>query len=236
VKKGENTMRVNDRYTSFYYESDDDFGQLVIDPGKAVLLVIDMQNKFCARGSGENLSPRERREWERWQPFYDRLEQLVIPNLQQVLRLCREKEIEVIYARIACLKKDGRDRSLDHKATGFNQLLVPLGSRDGEVIDELKPKPDDIVVSKTTDSVLTGTSLRLILRNMDIETVIVTGLYTDQCVACSVRSLADESFDVILMEDCCIAATPELHDAELRAINNIYCHVVNIQELEDALE
>jgi nicotinamidase-related amidase len=229
-------MRVNDRHTSFYYEADDDFGTLAIDAKKTALLVIDMQNKFCARGTGENLSPRERHEWERWQPFYDRLEQMVVPNLQEVLSLCRKKEIEVIFVRIACLKKDGRDRSLDHKATGFNQLLVPLGSWDGAVIDELKPEPDEIVLAKTTDSALTGTSLRLILRNMDIDTVIVTGLYTDQCVACSVRSLADESFDVITIEDCCIAATPELQDAELRAINNIYCHVINKQELQDILK
>jgi nicotinamidase-related amidase len=229
-------MRVNDRYTSFYYETDDDFGKVQINPAKTVLLVIDFQNKFCYRGSGESLSPSERQEWERWQPFYDRLEQFVIPNLQAVIKLCREKEIEVIYARIACLKQNGRDRSLGQKAPGFNNLLMPVGSFDSEVADPVKPEPSDILLAKSTDGILAGTNLRLILRNMDVETAIVAGVYTDQCVSSSVRSLADESFDVIVMEDCCLAGTPDLHDYALRGINNIYCHVINRQELEEALK
>ena len=49
-------------------------------------------------------------------------------------------------------------------------------------------------MTKTTDSALTGTNLRLILRNMDIETVVCAGIFTDQCVSSTVRSLADESF------------------------------------------
>jgi nicotinamidase-related amidase len=83
---------------------------------------------------------------------------------------------------------------------------------------------------KTTDSALTGTNLRMILRNMAIKDVIVAGIFTDQCVSSSVRSLADESFGVVVVEDCCAAATEELHEAELRIINMIYCHVASLDE------
>ena len=95
---------------------------------------------------------------------------------------------------------------------------------------ELTPEPDDIVMLKTTDSALTGTNLRLILRNMEIRDVVVAGIFTDQCVSSTVRSLADESFGVVVVDDCCAAATMELHDAELRIINMIYCHVVQLDE------
>jgi biuret amidohydrolase len=56
------------------------------------------------------------------------------------------------------------------------------------------------VITKTTDSALTGTNLRLILHNMEIANVVVAGIFTDQCVSSTVRSLADESFNVVVVE------------------------------------
>lgn len=87
-------------------------------------------------------------------------------------------------------------------------------------------------MTKTTDSALTGTNLRMVLHNMGIERVICAGIFTDQCVSSTVRSLADESFDVVVVEDCCAAATMELHEHELRVINMIYCHVMALAELQ----
>ena len=69
-------------------------------------------------------------------------------------------------------KKDGSDRSLDQKATGYNELLLPPGTPSAEIVPELKPLDDEIVVTKTTDSVLAGTSLRLWLNNMGIDAVV----------------------------------------------------------------
>jgi nicotinamidase-related amidase len=96
---------------------------------------------------------------------------------------------------------------------------------------ELAPRGDEITVTKTTDSALTGTNLRLILHNLGIKNVICVGIFTDQCVSSTVRSLADESFNVVVVEDCCAAGTDELHDKELAIINMIYCHVMNTDEL-----
>jgi nicotinamidase-related amidase len=46
-----------------------------------------------------------------------------------------------------------------------------------------------------------------------------------------VRSLADESFNVVVVEDCCAAATMDLHEKELEIINMIYCHVASLDEV-----
>ena len=100
---------------------------------------------------------------------------------------------------------------------------------------ELALRPGEIVVTKTTDSALTGTSLRLILSNMGVRNVVLTGIFTDQCVSSTVRSLADESFNVIVVEDCCAAGTDELHRRELEIINMIYCHVLSSAELRRIL-
>lgn len=228
-------MRVNDRYVSFYYEPDEDRGEVVIDSAKTALLVIDMQNVFLKRPSEKGASEKELLAIKRWKPFYDKIENVVIPNNKRLLDHFRGKGLEVVFAQIQCHKNDGSDRSLDHKATGFNELLLPKGSEAAQIVPELSPVGDEIVVTKTTDSAITGTNLRLILHNMGIDTVVVTGVFTDQCVSCTVRSLADESFKVWLIEDACMASTERIQANELEILNNIYCHVINTDELLGAL-
>jgi nicotinamidase-related amidase len=69
------------------------------------------------------------------------------------------------------------------------------------------------------------------LTNLGITQVICCGIFTDQCVSSTVRSLADESFSVIVIEDGCAAGTDALHRNELEVINMIYCHVMSSEEL-----
>ena len=210
-------------HRSFYYATAEEPDDIRLDPARTAILAIDIQNTY--------LEPKDTpEETARWQPFYDRMREIVIPNTRRLIDACRPKGVEIIYARIACHKTDGRDRSLSQKKPGFNYLLLPKDDEPGQVVPELAPESDDIVILKTTDSALTGTNLRLMLRNMDITDVIISGIFTDQCVSSTVRSLADESFGVVVLDDCCAAATMELHESELKIINMIYCHVVQLDE------
>lgn len=210
-------------YRSFYYTSAEEPDDIVLDPKTTALLVIDIQSTYL-----EDKDTPE--ETARWQPFYERMREVVIPNNARIIEECRNRGVEVIFARIACHKVDGRDRSLSQKKPGFNYLLLPKDRPDSQVVPELAPKGDEIVITKTTDSALTGTNLRMMLHNMGIKDVVVTGIFTDQCVSSSVRSLVDESFGVVVVADCCAAATMELHHHELEIINMIYCHVVELDE------
>ena len=211
-------------YRSFYYATAEEPDDIVLDPTTTALLVIDVQNTYIADKDTSE-------ETARWKPFYDRMNNSVVPNVAELITECRERGVEIIFARIACLKPDGRDRSLSQKKPGFNYLLLPKDGEESQIVPELLPKENDIVVLKTTDSALTGTNLRLILRNMGITDVIATGIFTDQCISSTVRSLADESFRVVVIDDCCAAATDELHRHELEIINMIYCHVVQKHEV-----
>ena len=211
-------------YRSFYYANAEPPYDIVLKPATTALLVIDVQNTYLE-------TPQDVAEAERWQPFFDRMNTQVIPTAAELIADARKRGVEVIFARIACLKDDGRDRSLSQKKPGFNYLLLPKDRPDSQVVDALQPQGDEITVLKTTDSALTGTNLRLILQNMGIKDVVVAGIFTDQCVSSTVRSLADESFGVVVVEDACAAATDELHRHELEIINMIYCHVVQAAEL-----
>jgi nicotinamidase-related amidase len=211
-------------YRSFYYQGAPEPAEPELIREQTALLCIDVQNY----GMVIHDEPAER---ERWAPFHSRMRGTVIPRLKALQTRFRDAGIDVLHARIACQLEDGRDRSLSQKLPGWNNLLMPKDTEASQIIPEVAPEPGEIVVTKTTDSALTGTNLRLLLSNMGIRTVIVTGIYTDQCVSSTVRSLADESFQVILVEDCCAAGTGALHEQELAIINMIYCHVMQSDEL-----
>jgi nicotinamidase-related amidase len=211
-------------HRSFYYEGAPEPDDPVLAPAETALLCIDVQNY--------GLVPKETPdEQARWQPFFDRMRETVIPRLRALQEDFRVRGMDVIHARIACLLGDGRDRSLSQKMPGWNNLLMPKHTEASQIVPELAPRPGEIVVTKTTDSALTGTNLRLVLANMGIRNLVVTGIYTDQCVSSTVRSLADESFNVVVVEDCCAAGTDDLHRRELEIINMIYCHVMSSREL-----
>ncbi len=215
-------------FRSFYYANADPPEDIRLRPEETALLVIDIQNTY--------LEPKDDPdENAAWAPFFTRMRETVIPNTARLIEWARGAGVEVIFARIACLKRDGRDRSLSQKKPGFNYLLLPRDREDSQIVPELAPGDDEITIVKTTDSALTGTNLRLILHNMGIRNVIVAGIFTDQCVSSTVRSLADESFNVVVIEDCCAAGTEDLHRHELEVINMIYCHVVALEDVADFL-
>ena len=136
-----------------------------------------------------------------------------------------------LFARIACQTRDGRDRSLSQKLPGWNNLLLPKDEWESQIVPAIAPRGDEIVVTKTTDSALTGTNLRLILTNLGIAHVVCCGIFTDQCVSSTVRSLADESFRPPWSRTPAPPHPTTLHRLELEIINMIYCQVMSKDEL-----
>jgi biuret amidohydrolase len=222
-------------FRSLYYDGAPEPDDLSFDPKATALLVIDVQNTYLERPDRTTLPPAEQRRYDLWTPFHERMHKSVIPGIARMLDLARRNGIECLFARIACHTSDGRDRSLSQKMPGWNNLLLPKDEAPSQIVSAIRPVADEIVVTKTTDSALTGTNLRLILHNLGIRNVICCGIFTDQCVSSTVRSLADESYSVVVLEDCCAAATDELHRKELEIINMIYCHVMSSAEVSSMM-
>lgn len=219
-------------YRSIYYAGAPEPEDLDLVWRQTALLVIDVQNSYLERPDPAPLSPEERAHYDAWTPFDQRMHEQVVPGTRRLLDLFRRNGIECLFARIACQTHDGRDRSLSQKKPGWNNLLLPKDEHASHIVPELAPLDDEIVVTKTTDSALTGSNLRLILYNLGIRNVVCCGIFTDQCVSSTVRSLADESFNVAVVEDCCAAGSDELHHKELEILNMIYCHVMSSDELQ----
>ena len=222
-------------FRSLYYQNAPEPPDPVFERGGLALLVIDVQNAYLKRPDPATLDEAARAVYDAWTPFHERMHGLVIPGIQRLLERFRRDGREVLFARIACQTRDGRDRSLSQKLPGWNNLLLPKDEWESQIVEELAPRGDEIVIAKTTDSALTGSPLRLMLANLGIAHVVCCGIFTDQCVSSTVRSLADESFAVTVIEDACAAGSYALHRHELEIINRIYCNVMSGDELFDYL-
>jgi len=201
--------------------------EIPVEPARTVLLFIDVQNFCVTREGGEfaDLSPEAIEENFGW--FFKEMERRVVPNMRLLQDGCRSAGIEVMYTVIRNLTKDGRDRSLDYKITGFN---VPPASWDGQVIEAIRPLDDEIVLPKTSSNVFVSTNIDYVLRNLGTKYLIVSGIVTDQCIDAAVRTACDLGYLVTLATDACATYSRERHDFTLRAIKG-YCRQRTVSEI-----
>jgi ureidoacrylate peracid hydrolase len=202
--------------------------EIPVVPERSALLYIDVQN-YNARADGgeyrqEGLTPQQAEE--KYDYFFKRLQEVVIPNMQLLQNACRDEGIEVLYTTIESLTKDGRDRSLDYKITGFN---VPRGSRDARVLDEIRPLDDEMRFPKTSSSVFISTNIHYILGNLGVDFLIICGLLTDQCISSAVRDACDLGYLVTLITDACATYSQERHETSLDHIKG-YCRQRSTEE------
>lgn len=189
--------------------------EVPLDPAHSALLFIDVQNFSARRDGGEFADTMPEKVATKYAYYFDRLETVALPNMQRLRAAFRKAGIEVMYTVIESLTKDGRDRSLDYKITGFN---VPKGSWDGKVLDAIAPGEDEIVLPKSSSSVFVSTHIDYILRNLGVSQIVLCGLVTDQCVESAVRDACDLGYLVTLVPDACATYTQERHAFSLRAI------------------
>jgi nicotinamidase-related amidase len=201
--------------------------ELPLDAKASALLFIDVQNFSVRRDGGEFRDVPDADIAGKYGYYFDRIKTVALPNMQRLQKAFRAAGIEVLYTTIESLTKDGRDRSLDYKITGFN---VAKGSWDGKVVDEIAPDEDEIVLPKSSSSVFVSTHIDYLLRNLGVRQLVITGMLTDQCVESAIRDACDLGYLVTLVPDACATYTQERHDNTLRAIKG-YCRQVSTEAL-----
>jgi len=192
-------------------EGDVSFRERAVELDRTALLLIDLQKSEYHEAK---IKAEPQHAY-----FFDRMKNVVIPNGQKLIAACRRAGVEVIYTTVECYTLDGRDRSLDYKISG---IFAAKGSWEAQVLDELAPLPNEIVIPKMSSSVFMSTNIAYVLRNLGVEYVLTMGLLTDQCVESAVRDGCDLGFLMTLIDDACVTYSQERHDATLRAIKG-YC-------------
>ena len=189
--------------------------EIPIDPTHAALLIVDVQN-YCAHPDGTGLRELDAQQRRH---LIGRLHETVLPNLQRLQSACRRAHVEVVYAAVENMTRDGRDRSLDYKISGID---VPRGSWDAQVLDDITPAGDEMIFRKTSSNVFISTNIDYVLRNLGVRSLIVAGIMTDQCVESAVRDACDLGYLVTLVTDACATNSPERHEQSLIGIRG-YC-------------
>ena len=201
--------------------------EIPLVPDQSALLFVDVQN-FCAHRDGGEFEGLNDEQFEaEFGYFFGQLNNGVVANMQKLQAGFREAGMEVLYTTIESLTKDGRDRSLDYKITGFN---VAKGSWDGKVIDEIAPGDDEIVFPKSSSSVFISTHIDYVLRNLGIRQLVISGLVTDQCVESAVRDACDLGYLVTEVTDACATYSQQRHDHSIDEIKG-YCRQMTTAEL-----
>ncbi len=195
---------------------------------RTALLCIDLQYLDAAPGYGvfadtENSGvPKEAQEY-----YFNRLEELVLPNVSALQQAFRANRLEVIHTRIQSMTQDGRDRSPGHKRL---KLHAPPGSKEAEFLEQVAPLGDEIIINKTASGVFIATNIAYVLRNMNITGLFVVGVYSNECVSTAIRDACDLGFHVTLISDGVATVTPELQNATITTMKDRYARVLSTEE------
>ncbi len=199
-----------------------------------VLVVIDMQNGFCAYGgSYQKFGATIGADIDIYRD--------IIPNVKRIIDICHELRIPVFYTQ-QVREVSGIDlltrmhRIIPGRRLEFTKIPSCVrGTWDAEIIDELLPTKDDHIVVKRRDSAFQDTEFELWLKSIGADTIIYTGIDTCICVENSIREGFNKGYDVILVEDAVASSWQKLHKATLAKVRGSFGLVLTTGQLIDML-
>jgi nicotinamidase-related amidase len=201
-----------------------------VDWARAGLMVIDYQNYSSNPDCGVTAMLAERHP-QVAEYYVPRIRE-TINNTRRLLDAFRHLKREVIFTRHGALLPNGRDmivrrqrRDSEARDQSDRPTLWPRGSREHQIVDLLAPLDDELVIDKNASSPFNGTGIDQILRNLQLETLVVTGMATDMCVETTARDAADRGYNVIVAEDAVATFFEQHHNAALSAMARVYTQV-----------
>lgn len=190
-----------------------------VNPQKTALLVIDMQNDFVLEGYPMEVPMARRR----------------IPRMQEVIAECRAAGIPVVYTQHILLDTF----NVSPLESAYNPALLNAGMRKGsfgaEVVDDLKPEPDDVVIQKHRYDAFHNTQLENVLTSISglrqVDTVIIIGTLTEVCCDSTARGAYMRDFKVAFISDATGALSDEAQAATEKTISTFFGRVLPTGEL-----
>lgn len=187
--------------------------RLELDPQRTALIIQDLQNDVIIEGGAfaDSGSPGHADE------------QKVVENVRNLADRCRRAGVPVIHVWYV----------VEEGAAGL-KLNAPLfqGVKDGNAlvrgtwgaapVDGLEPEDDDFVIEKMRMSAWEGTKLEVLLAGLGVDTVIVTGAWTNMSIEHTARTGADKGFRMIVAENGCSTMNADWHNASINyALQNV---------------
>ncbi|RUO26583.1 isochorismatase [Aliidiomarina minuta] len=191
---------------------DSDEMPIVEDTARMALIIVDMQNDFCSKGG-----------WADQAGFDTAKGRQVIPGIERTIAWARQHSLPVIWVVWASrhdLQALSAPTLYQYKKTiemtGIGESLgdykaLSSGTWGTQVVEPLKRLQDenDLVVEKNRDNAFYGTQLDQILRTQGLNTLLFTGVNTDQCVATTMEDASFRDYNVLLIEDATGTSNPD---------------------------
>ena len=184
--------------------------------GKTALIVIDMQRDFLLPGGfGESLG--------------NDVAQLraVVPPLAALIAAAREAGVMVVHTReghrpdLSDCPPAKLNRGLPAQRIGdagtYGRILI-RGEYGHDIVDELAPLPDEVVIDKPGKGAFYATDLAEVLGAAGITQLLVTGVTTEVCVHTTTREANDRGYECLVVSDCVGSYFPEFHRIGLEMI------------------
>lgn len=192
--------------------------------GHTCLLIVDMQNDFCAPGFGAHRAGRDLSAAA-----------AATPKIQRLLTAARAAGAAVAHAGFSTLPGHASDSgpwlAQRRRATFSAEDLCIADTEGAEFIAQLAPVPGEWVVRKHRYSAFTGTDLDLLLRARQIRSLIVTGVSTNVCVETTARAGFELDYYICVPPDGAGSWDQRLHEATLANIDHRFGVTLSVDEI-----
>ena len=194
------------------------------------LVLIDLQRASASRhhGLGAALQRQGRASEGAWR--FDRIEELVLPNVQRLLASARARHHPVFHVALG-----SRSVAFDDVPPYLRPIVEASDNRVGApahaFLELVRPQAGEMVITKATADAFIDTPFDRELHRAGVDTLIVAGVSTNSCVESTVRHAADLGYAVVLAEDACAAASAGLHEAAVRNLARFFVDVASTSDI-----
>ena len=189
----------------------------MINPKTAALIVIDMQHGFVDPGSALCVAGAV----------------ATVPACARALGRARDLGMPVFHA-IREYAPDGSDVEACRRATwaagGRPVSAACADARSRDVVEPLTPREGDRVLVKPRFSAFFGTPLDLVLRRLGVNTVVLAGTTTPNCIRTTCYDALSLDYNVVLLEDCTSSRTPAVQAANIEDMAFIGAHILTCDD------
>jgi ureidoacrylate peracid hydrolase len=177
-----------------------------LDPEKAAIVVIDVQNDFCHNGGYQALLGRD----------VGRV-QSVVGRIDELTQQARELGVPVVFMQnLHDPETDTEEWRARHLEPRDSQSCR-TGTWGAEIFS-LVPQVQDYVLPKSRYSAFTNTGLKALLRSLNRTSLFFCGTATSICVETSLRDATCLDFLATLVEDCCGDYSEIAHNNAVRSV------------------